>query len=189
MTSSTCFFTVLLAASPSSLLALSNAFLMTTRTSLRSTTRAARAARRRQVAPSSAPALPTYDIPTAHPAHPTPSQAPTKSPSVRLPLCRSSARADLCSRKPSLFALPRGTRPPLRHIEPRSPLSSAQREPATWRRRHAAASPRLLRPGAFKGIIQPPLNTSPASARSPRRSRTAVRAWLFSASSPTSSSG
>ena len=45
-------------------------------------------------APSSAPALPTYDVPTAHPAHPAPRQAPTKSPSVRLPLCRSSSRMD-----------------------------------------------------------------------------------------------
>ena len=181
MTSSTCFFTVLLAASPSSLLALSNASLLTTRTSLRSTTRAARAARRRQVPPSSAPALPTYNIPTTHPAHPAPSQAPITSPSVRLPLCQSSSHTDLCSRTPSLSAPPRGTRLPLWHSEPRSPLSSAQREPATWRRRHAAASPRLLQPWAFKGITRPPLSTSPASARSPRRSHTAVRAWLFSA--------
>ena len=189
MTSSTCFFTVLLAASPSSLLALSNAFLMTTRTSLRSTTRAARAARRRQVAPSNAPARPTYNIPATHPAHPAPSQAPTKSPSVRLPLCRSSSRADLCSRTPSLSAPPRGTRLPLWHSAPSSPRSSARPEPDTWRRRHAATSPRLLQPGAFKAITPPRLSSSPASERSPRRLRTAARAWLFFVSSPPSSSG
>ena len=74
---STCSFTVLPASSPSSLLALSNASLLTTRTSLRSTTRAARAARRRQVAPASAPAHPTNNIPTAHPTYPAPIQAPT----------------------------------------------------------------------------------------------------------------
>ena len=74
---STCSFTVLPASSPSSLLALSNASLLTTRTSLRSTTRAARAARRRQVAPASAPAHPTNNISTAHPTYPAPIQAPT----------------------------------------------------------------------------------------------------------------
>jgi len=180
MTSSTCFFTVLLAASPSSLLALSNAFLMTTRTSLRSTTRAARAARRRQVAPSNAPARPTYNNPATHPAHPAPRQTPTTSPSVRLPLCRSSSRTDPCSRSrsrtPSRSAPPRGTRLPLWHSAPSSPRSSARPEPDTWRRRHAAASPRLRQPGGFKGIIRLPLSTSPASARSPRRSRTAALA-------------
>ena len=189
MTLSTCSFTVLPASSPSSLLALSNASLLTTRTSLRSTTRAARAARRRQVAPASAPALPTYNIPTAHPTCPAPIQAPTQSPSTRLPLYRSSFRTDPPSRSSLRCAPPRGIRPPLRCSEPRSPLSSAQREPATWRRRHAATSPRLLQPGAFKAITPPQLSSSPASARSPRRLRTAVRVWLFFVSSPPSSSG